>query len=150
MLWAGRLFNGSRVVDFSNSGGSAHSSVPIPLSIRIRSGRYGGDGRWRADRVARHTAVEGKGMGRMPMLRFGSWRGCGRRMGTGKGFFEFQWFRSFFCPHSLVDTGRPCQLRHFKGQPIITISVRRARVNRADWREARWIPHSGTRRARRP
>jgi hypothetical protein len=40
-----------------------------------------GGGGWRADRVARYSSVEGKGMGRMPMLRFGNWRGCGAPFG---------------------------------------------------------------------
>ena len=81
MLWAGRLFNGSRVVDFSNSGGSGHSSVPIPLSIRVSLVRYGG--RRKVESGSRGTAYgrRGKDMGRMPMLRFGNWRGCGAPFG---------------------------------------------------------------------
>ena len=29
----------------------------------------------------------------------------------GGGFFEFRWFRPFFCSHSLVNPGQPCPLR---------------------------------------
>ncbi|MDP5005389.1 MAG: hypothetical protein NWQ35_05980, partial [Verrucomicrobiales bacterium] len=54
------VFTGTRVVDFSNSGGSGHSSVPIPLSIRVRSGRHG---RRRVESGSRGTVFERRGEG---------------------------------------------------------------------------------------
>ena len=54
---------------------------PFPCQSGSALSATVGGGGWRADRVARYSSVEGKGMGRMPMLRFGNWRGCGAPFG---------------------------------------------------------------------